>query len=193
MATGMTSDSKLDRAVRAAADQFMRYGFARTTMGDIARASDMSRPALYLLFPSKDEAFEAAVLYLTQRRSAEVLAALDEVDGLAERLFTACDLWLVEVYGLGVTIPDARDMDNLSFPVVRRVYADMQAMLAGIIEDAGIPALPAPPLVLARNLVFGIRGFGATATDVEDMRAMTRLQVDLLCAALQPACAAVDG
>src|SRR3546814_16147684 len=47
--------SKIDRAVIAAADQFIRYGFARTTMGDIARASDMSRPALYLLFPGKEE------------------------------------------------------------------------------------------------------------------------------------------
>lgn len=180
----MSNDSKHQRAVIAAADQFMRYGFARTTMGDIARASDMSRPALYLLFPSKDEAFEAAVLHLNVLRIAEITTALEGVKGLADRLFTACDLWLVNVYELGATNPDARDMDNLSFPVVRKVYADLQALLAGIIEDAGMIHLPATPLTLARNLVFGVRGMGATATGVDDMREMARLQVNLLCAAI---------
>lgn len=181
----MTTDSKRDRAVKAAADQFMRYGFARTTMGDIARAADMSRPALYLLFPSKDEAFEAAVLYLNELRFAEIDEALRDVRGLAERLFTVCDLWLVQVHELKTTTPDARDMDDLAFPVVRKVYADLQALLARLIEDAELPALSAVPLRIARNLVFGVRGLGATATDVEDMRDMTRLAVDMLCAAVE--------
>lgn len=180
----MSTDSKRDRAVIAAADIFMRYGFARTTMGDIARAAEMSRPALYLLFPGKEEVFEAAVLHLTEFRMAEIRSALIGVEGLDERLFTVCDLWLVQVYALKITTSDASDMDDLSFPVVRKVYADLQALIAEVIEEAGAVALPATPLQLARNLVYGVRGLGATATDPEDMRAMARLQIDLLCAAL---------
>src|SRR3546814_1937855 len=72
----MASEAKIDRAVIAAADQFIRYGFARTTMGDIARAADMSRPALYLLFPGKEELFEAAVTHLNRIRMAEIRGAL---------------------------------------------------------------------------------------------------------------------
>ncbi|MCK9540793.1 MAG: TetR/AcrR family transcriptional regulator [Novosphingobium sp.] len=181
----MTRGSKHDRAVEAAADQFMRYGFARTTMGDIARAADMSRPALYLLFPSKDDAFEAAVLHLNELRFAEIDEALRSVRGLAARLFTVCDLWLVQVHELQITTPDAGDMDDLSFPVVRKVYADLQALLARLIEEADLPSLPAEPLRIARNLVFGVRGLGATATSAEDMRGMTRLAVDMLCAAVE--------
>ena len=55
----MANEDKHERAVAAAAEQFMRYGFQRTTMADIARAAGMSRPALYLLFPGKEQAFEA--------------------------------------------------------------------------------------------------------------------------------------
>lgn len=183
----MSTDSKRDRAVTAAADIFMRYGFARTTMGDIAAAAEMSRPALYLLFPGKEEVFEAAVLHLNVHRIAEIRGSLTKATSLAERLFITLDLWLVRVYELQLTIPDARDMDDLSFPVVRMVYADLQALVAELIAEAGARHTTATPLELARNLVFAVRGLGATATSVEDMAAMTRLQVDLLCAALQPA------
>ena len=183
----MGTDSKRDRAVIAAADLFMRHGFARTTMGDVAKAADMSRPALYLLFPGKEEVFEAAVLHLNNLRMAEIRAAVDGIGGLAQRLYTACDLWLIEVYQLKSAIPDARDMDDLSFPVVRVVYADFQALLAELIAEASHPGLPATPMQLARNLAFAARGLGASAADASDMRAMTRLQVDLLCAAISSA------
>src|SRR3954447_19651580 len=46
----------LDDALLAAAfESFARYGFARTTMNDIATAAGMSRPAVYLRVRNKDE------------------------------------------------------------------------------------------------------------------------------------------
>jgi AcrR family transcriptional regulator len=151
----MSTDSKRDRAVIAAADLFMRYGFARTTMGDIAKAADMSRPALYLLFPGKEEVFEAAVLYLNDGRSDEFRAAIEALDNLRDRLFIICERWLVNVYELRTTVPDAGDMDDLAFPVVRKVYADLQALLAevivrsGVFERAGAGGIRATPLQIA--------------------------------------------
>lgn len=181
----MAKDSKRNRTIVAAADLFLRHGFARTTMGDIARAADMSRPALYLIFPGKEEVFEAAVLHLNTLRIAEIEGALAKAQGLADKLFVACDLWLVQVYALKRDIPDARDMDDLSFPVVRKVYSDLQEVMSRLIADA-FPGghLAAAPDELARGLVFAVRGLGATARDVDDMRRMARLQVDLLCSAL---------
>ena len=37
----------------------LAYGYSRTTMDDIARAAEMSRPALYLLFRNKAEIYRA--------------------------------------------------------------------------------------------------------------------------------------
>ena len=53
----MASDKK-SRILAAARDVFIRYGYKRVTMGDIAKAAGMSRPALYLVFQCKPEIFK---------------------------------------------------------------------------------------------------------------------------------------
>lgn len=178
----MTNGGKQQRAVVAAADQFMRYGYQRTTMADIAKAAGMSRPSLYLLFPGKEQAFEAAVLHLNVLRMAEIETALAACTSPEEQLFTACDLWLVQVFDLKHGNLDARDMDDLTFPVVATVYGQLQSRVARIIE--GFRNLPASSEELARVLVFAVRGQGATAAGPSDMRRLTRIQVDLFCRGL---------
>jgi AcrR family transcriptional regulator len=44
------SDDKRTRILAAARSVFLRYGFKRVNMNDIADAAGVSRPALYLLF-----------------------------------------------------------------------------------------------------------------------------------------------
>ena len=142
----------------------------------------MSRPALYLLFPGKEQAFEAAVLNLSRLRMAEIEAALAACPKPSEQLFIACDLWLVRVFELKFGNADARDMDDLSFPVVVTVYRQLQERIARIL--AGYPRLPAPADELSRILVFAVRGLGATAVDPDEMRRLTRREIDLFCRAL---------
>lgn len=179
----MTNRDKHDRAVKAAAEQFLRYGFQRTTMADIAHASGFSRPALYLLLPGKEHAFEAAVLHLNDVLMAQIESTLESCTTMRDRLIAICDLWLVQVYGLKLGNPDAKDMDDLAFPVVRTVYARLQDRIAEILADENSDAHPSP-VSLARLLVFSVRGLGATAENLADMQKLTRLEIDLFCRAL---------
>jgi len=174
-----------DRIIIAAADLFMRYGFARTTMRDIAMAAGISRPTLYAHMASKEDAFEAAVLHLNALRLSEIAEHLTGASTLREKLVTVLRLWLVQVYELQRTVPDARDMDDLSLAVVRKVYSDLQALVAGLIAVEGNTALSASAADLARLLVFSVRGLGAAATSSEDFLSLIGLEVDLLCNALQ--------
>lgn len=181
----MNAPVKRDRAVAAAAELFLRYGFARTTMGDIAKAAAMSRPALYLLFPNKEEVFEATVLHLNTIRMEEIRRGLIGVEGLANQLFVATDLWLVAVYGLQRDTPDSRDMDDLSIPVVQTVYGQLQHLLAGLLNNAAQgKRLPASADELARLMLFAIRGFGAVAGSEDELRHMARLHIQLFCEGL---------
>src|SRR5260221_11231478 len=67
--------SKHQRVVERATGVFCRYGFARTTMGDIAERCEISRPALYLLFPDKEAIFTAEVEGMDKEKMSRIRAA----------------------------------------------------------------------------------------------------------------------
>lgn len=61
----------------AAATLFVRYGFDKTSVADIAREAGISKGAIYLHFASKDALFEALLLREMQSYSAEWLARVE--------------------------------------------------------------------------------------------------------------------
>lgn len=175
------ADDKLGRVIEAAADVFLRYGYARTTMGDIAKAAGISRPALYLLFPGKEPVFEAATMFLAQRRLEDIRAALASQKGLRERLETACLMLLVRVFELQRSAPDALDMDDLRFPVVREIYAMFEQFFASIIADeVAAPAIS--PDMAARVLLYGARGLREVADSPEEYAGLIAAHVAMVCA-----------
>ncbi len=58
---------KHGRILDAALETFSAYGFSRTSMAEIAKAAEMSRPALYLHFANKQEIFRAALERILDR------------------------------------------------------------------------------------------------------------------------------
>ena len=173
------ADEKVTRVVEAAADTFLRYGFARTTMGDIAKAAGMSRPALYLLFPGKEQLFAAATSFLADRRLEETRIALGSCHGMQQKLLTACEMLLVRFFELQQAAPDARDMDNLAFPVVREIYARFEAFFAEVIAECGGHPSAAPDQI-ARVLLYGARGYREVAGSAEEFRTLVRTHVAML-------------
>jgi AcrR family transcriptional regulator len=76
----------LDRA----AELFVRYGFRKTSMDDVARAADMSRQGVYFHYPTKEALFEATLGRLVERALLSCRAALsDEKLELHDRLLNA--------------------------------------------------------------------------------------------------------
>ena len=69
-------DDKKSRILAAARSVFLRYGFKRVSMNDIAEAAAVSRPALYLLFKNKEEIFIAAYLRWVDETIAHVNEAM---------------------------------------------------------------------------------------------------------------------
>ncbi len=76
----------------AALEAFVRYGYRKTSMEDIAVAARISRPGLYFLFTSKRELFAAAVgRALDHDLRAAACSLGDEARPLQERLLEAFD------------------------------------------------------------------------------------------------------
>src|SRR6187549_78120 len=93
----------------AAATVFMRFGFRKTSMDEVARAANVSRQGLYLHFATKEELFRASVEYLLDTALADATAALADADlPLEKRLLAAFDAWTGRFVGaLG---PNAADL-----------------------------------------------------------------------------------
>ncbi len=53
------TNTKADKILGAALGCFKQYGFKRTSMDDIAKAADISRPAIYNLFKNKTDVFRS--------------------------------------------------------------------------------------------------------------------------------------
>jgi AcrR family transcriptional regulator len=73
--------------VDAALECFLQYGFAKTSLDDIAKRAGLSRPLLYLLFKNKDELFVETLrsLYLSEFENARPV--LDLPLGKKEKLY----------------------------------------------------------------------------------------------------------
>jgi AcrR family transcriptional regulator len=95
--------------LEAASEVFLRYGYRKTSMADLARAAGLSRQGLYLHFTTKDELFRAASRHTTERASAAYRAALGQEEfALHDRLLAAFEA----VHGAKVGHREGQDADS---------------------------------------------------------------------------------
>src|SRR5688572_30518618 len=86
--------ARRSRLLDAALTVFLRYGFRKTSMEEVARAAQVSRQALYLHFATKEELFAAAVQhYLALGLEAAVQPLRDASLALEAQLLAAFDAW----------------------------------------------------------------------------------------------------
>ena len=177
-----------------AAEAFTRYGYARTTMADIASRSGMSRPALYLIFRDKQVIFDCVIRDLDVRKLAAIRAKVQKVHNLHGKLTAACMEWGLHPAELAKTHPDATDLFDLRFPAVQQAYANFEAfiieMIASEVERSDIRASPTE---LARTLVFAMRGLREAASDTKGLRRMIETQIEVLVRAIYPCDARLAG
>jgi AcrR family transcriptional regulator len=181
-----TPTSKHERVVEGATDVFCRYGFARTTMGDVAERCKISRPALYLLFPDKEAIFTAVVEQMDREKHLAIRSELESLKGLHARLLHACLSWGCHGIDLASAHPDSADLFDLRFPAVQQVYRNFQSLVVELISErirrdrSKISAQQA-----ARALVFGMRGLRETASDRRDMEKLITTLVDVFVRAIE--------
>ena len=93
-AVRVTGSDRRELVLESALVTFARFGYRKTSMDEIARAANISRPGLYLYFRSKDEVFRAAVAQALERDIAAAEEALGETGPpLSDRLVAAFDHW----------------------------------------------------------------------------------------------------
>lgn len=74
------------RIILTASRIFSHYGFRKTTMDEISRALKKGKSSIYYYFGSKEEIFEAVVLYEANQLRKQLTTAIKEVESPQEKL-----------------------------------------------------------------------------------------------------------
>jgi len=179
-----------DKIISAARHVFMRYGFKRATMGDIAEAAGMSRAALYLVYPSKEDVLTAVVTRLFATMLDEIRQGLDRCATVEEQLTFALDVWCVTGFELVQASPDAKDLYDSSYQFAAEVMATATADFIALVADVLEPLVRQQTTValssvqIAQVLVSAVPGFKGSVTTTEQFRAMIARLIAIVLASL---------
>jgi len=137
-----TPNARRASILESATAVFLRYGFRKASMDDLARAAGLSRQGLYLHFATKDALFRDVVLHLLATMRDQTVAALTRSSPDTEaRLLGAFEA----MHRHGIGLRDAEHLSELlveSERLVGSAVADLERELtdaiALLLQDSGI-------------------------------------------------------
>jgi AcrR family transcriptional regulator len=178
----------------AALTVFLRYGFRKTSMEEVARAAQVSRQALYLHFATKEELFAAAVQhYLAVGLEAAAQPLRDASLAVEAQLLAAFDAWFGRFVGLASG--DMEDLHTASQALVGPLIAEYDEQflerVTRALRGSGLPAAYKAVGLNARQLAETLqataRGLKHSCTSRADFGERMAVALRALCLPLRQA------
>src|SRR6266404_4015425 len=126
----------------AATATFLRYGFKKTSMDDVAQAAGVSRQGLYLYFDTKDFLFKEALQYLVSHMISTARSVAEDGNlSLRDRLLGVFEA----VHGSafqGASPEDAfellRSAQSAAGALLVQLERDLMEIVAALLAEAGV-------------------------------------------------------
>jgi AcrR family transcriptional regulator len=128
------SEERQQQILEAAISEFARHGFHATRMEDIARASGLSRGAVYLYYKSKDAIIEALLRTLFSWELRGARAILNRNGSASDRLLALTRMFADELDRMVVAMPIL-----LEFYAVAFRQADVREHIGAMFEPFRTP------------------------------------------------------
>lgn len=179
---------KRDAVLSAARDTFLRYGYKRVTMKDLAEAAGISRPALYLVFSSKEDVFKGVYEHWVKETLAEIESKTPPLKTPDEKLRAAFEIWTVRPFEMTLGSSEVAELLECTFGFaqdsVKQGYRSFEKILVPILKTH-IAFQTSKTRISAEKtahvLSSSVRGFKVSARDAADLRSLIK---DLLILAL---------
>jgi AcrR family transcriptional regulator len=130
--------------LESAVSVFLRYGYKKTSMEDLARAAGLSRQGLYLHFEAKEALFKEALGHVIGTTRAAGRAALGREElGVEERVLGAFEALHGHAIGQGGKEHMSELLETaaeLMGPVVDEMEQGFVADVARVLKAAGVAA-----------------------------------------------------
>ncbi|MFI7325005.1 TetR/AcrR family transcriptional regulator [Streptomyces rubiginosohelvolus] len=136
-ATSGREEEILDAALRV----FLRFGYRKASMDEVARGASLSRQGLYLHFSSKQALFHATIERMIGQVRTATLTALEREDAdLTQRLADAMAALHGSAAGadrdvVGELLAAAADVSG---PLLDRLHDDVVDRVAALLRDSGV-------------------------------------------------------
>jgi AcrR family transcriptional regulator len=154
-------DPKRARILDGAMKVFLTYGYQRVTMEDIARAAEVSRPALYLLFKNKADIYRALGAALLERSAESAEDELTKDGPFVERMMAAVERALISMMKAIMDSPHGAEiLDHKN-----TLAGDLHAVWRGKLRETFRKAV----LAEARRNKVDLKARGLTAESLADL------------------------
>lgn len=186
----MQTEQKNTHILDAALPVFVRFGFRKTSMADIARAAGISRASLYLSFNSKEELFRAGSIRAHARTLDEVAAVLAGQGSALDRMEMAIAVFQRELIAPFGGSADAEELFAANMALAADITLDARTKLLSMLtrtliaaaesDEIDLEPLQAPPAQLANIIVAATNGIKHAQGDGSSLENDTRLFMRLL-------------
>ncbi len=169
--------------VNAAQQLFLKYGYTKVNMSDIAKVSKMSRPLLYTVFNGKEAIYDSVIRKLADEITQKVKQEIKKIDEPLEKLDKVFQLWVLELQEELIKSDEAKELYESTFPFVQETMNEITQMFIKDIENV-LKFLPKDslngglsPKQLAGIFAEAISGFKKNGKTIEEVEKQIRLLV----------------
>jgi AcrR family transcriptional regulator len=168
---------KKGKILTAARSVFLRYGYKRVNMNEIAEAAGVSRPALYVLFKNKEEIFVGVFMQWVDETLSAVKREMEKVEAPEQKLMRAFELWTVHPFEMMMASPEAKELIDGSFEfaqdALRQGYQMFETAITPVVASLAERRSVKGHLSsedIAHILASATRGFKQTAVKAPELR-----------------------
>lgn len=175
MALRITQEAAAARRVsvlQAARWCFLNFGFAKTSLDDIARRAGISRTLLYRTFKDKEDIFSAVFAHWLVERHPAAIKAAEGKGSASARLFAVCEAMVLEPWTDMVGAPMAAEFHD----VCERVDPEVSRHHRQVVQDCVAAILG--DVAAAEVFVLALDGLLADVPSPEVLDGRTQILID---------------
>ena len=123
------------KIVSSATVMFMRYGFNKTTVGDIASHAGVARQTVYNAFTGKDDILRAAIRHTAEENMRVVKAAWEAPNSMEKKLTIFLELVPINWFEAISKSPDWADLFDGVHSAASQVLSEMDEMWKAALKE----------------------------------------------------------
>jgi TetR/AcrR family transcriptional regulator, transcriptional repressor of aconitase len=171
---GVNQEDRRAQILEAAFECFLRFGYAKTSMSDIATECKISRSLLYLQFKTKEEIFGATLTDLFERAYVEARTLKAKRMNRRDKLLAMVEAWVFFDWEKIVASPHADELlaeGYRIYPAMEDVYKKRSIeLMADLIGDEA----------LTEVVLLSLKGLKADRPSMPVLRARAELLLELV-------------